>query len=272
VNGHPRADIFDHLADTYDEHFSDRTAGRWLRSMVLGRVMPLLPPAANILEVGCGTGEDAIRFARRGHNVIATDVSSAMLRRSEEKFAALDAESRRRIRTQRLDASKPQESGLQDDGLDLVFSNFGALNCIADTRPLFRFANDRLKPGGHLAIVMMGRFCLWETVGFLLRGDLRRATRRWSGRSEFRAGTTSQAVYYPTVGSIRRSFPSGLALRGTCGIGTLVPGSEFFHWCERWPKFFKRLAGVERRTACGWPMNRLGDHFLIIVQKEQESQ
>ena len=51
----------------------------------------------------------------------------------------------------------------------LVFSNFGALNCIADLRPMFGYALDRLEPGGYLAVTLMGRFCAWETVGFALR-------------------------------------------------------------------------------------------------------
>ena len=106
--------------------------------MVLERVAELLPNAANILEIGCGTGEDAIHFAKLGHTVMATDVSDAMLQRTQLKLADVSPEVRERIQTSTLDAADPESAGLSDArNFDLVFSNFGALNCVADLQPLF---------------------------------------------------------------------------------------------------------------------------------------
>jgi ubiquinone/menaquinone biosynthesis C-methylase UbiE len=71
--------VFDRLAPGYDASFTDRLPARWLRQRVRERVCQHLPEHARILDVGCGTGEDAIWFAERGHDVAATDVSHRML-------------------------------------------------------------------------------------------------------------------------------------------------------------------------------------------------
>ncbi len=268
--GDPQIRVFDELAATYDESFTDRLAGRWLRSMVLERVTVLLPNAANILEIGCGTGEDAIHFANLGHEVMATDVSDAMLRRARLKLAQVSPEVGERVRTATLDAADPELAGLANDrNFDLVFSNFGALNCIADLKPLFCYAEERLNPGGHLAITLMGRFCLWESLGFALRGDFRRATRRWSGRSQLSASGMVQSVWYPTIGAIKRMMPANFLTTGIYGIGALVPCTEFFGLCERRPTFFHRLSRIENAVASWWPISRLSDHFLIVLRKER---
>jgi len=268
--GDPQNNVFDDLAGSYDEQFTSRLSGQWLRSIVLERVTPLLPDRASILDIGCGTGEDAIHFARLGHTVMATDISAAMLQQTRGKLAELAPDVRNRVQTQSFDAADPELSDLKcNDDLDLVFSNFGALNCVADLRPLFDYAEHRLKPGGHLAITLMGPFCFWETLGFALRGDVRRATRRWSGRSQFSASSIVQDVFYPSVGAIKRSMPPGLRPIGTYGIGALVPSSDFFSLCDRWPGLFRRLSIIDNAIAGWWPVSRVSDHFLILMQKER---
>jgi len=262
--------VFDELAGTYDETFTDRLPGLWLRAMVLERVTHLLPNSAKILEVGCGTGEDAIYFAGLGHEVIATDISNGMLQQISLKLAEVSPEVRERIQTSTLDAADPESADLTSDrNLDLVFSNFGALNCVADLGPLFEYAGERLKPGGHLAITLMGRFCLWETLGFALRGDFRRATRRWSGSSQFSASGVVQDIWYPSIGATKRMMPRNLQVIEVYGIGALIPSTNFFGLCERWPSFFRRLSRVDNAVASWWPISRLSDHFLIVLRKER---
>jgi len=228
----------------------------------------LLPPAARLLEIGCGTGKDSLHLAELEHKVVATDISTAMLEQTRPKLQKAPAAIRERVQVEALDAADPNAAGLNfENEFDLVFSNFGALNCMADLRPMFSYALDRLAPGGYLAVTLMGRFCAWETVGFALRGDFKRMSRRWNGVSEWSKGESTQAVWYPTVGAVRRMAGSGFHLAAVYGIGALLPSTEFFGVCERWPGLFRRLARVENAIAGWWPINRLSDHFLIVLRK-----
>ena len=45
-----------------------------------------IPKGGKILEIGCGVGVDANFFAQKGHVVIATDISSQMIRQAQKDY------------------------------------------------------------------------------------------------------------------------------------------------------------------------------------------
>ena len=230
--------------------------------------MVLLPDAGRILEIGCGTGEDALQFAERGFHVVATDNSTAMLQVTRRKLINARETVRDRVQVEMLDASDPGSANLLfEQDFDLVFSNFGALNCVSDLRPMLDYAHNHLKPNGYVAFTIMGRFCAWEILGFAARADLRRVRRRWSGQSEWSVNGLKQDVWFPSVRAIKRIARPKFMPVAVYGIGALLPTSEFFGACERWPTLFRQLVRVERVLAPFWPVNRISDHFLIVLQR-----
>ena len=48
-------------------------------------------PASRLIDLGCGTGLDAVRMARHGHDVTATDWSAAMVERTAQRARAEEA-------------------------------------------------------------------------------------------------------------------------------------------------------------------------------------
>lgn len=49
-------------------------------------VEPKFPRRAYILDLGCGVGRDAVFFAKKGHKVIATDVSEIAIEQDKQHF------------------------------------------------------------------------------------------------------------------------------------------------------------------------------------------
>ncbi|MGH2544698.1 MAG: class I SAM-dependent methyltransferase, partial [Ardenticatenaceae bacterium] len=76
---------FDEAAAAYDTDFTHRQLGRWLREMVWERLDATFQPGDHVLELGCGTGEDAVWLARRGIRVTATDASAGMIEQARRK-------------------------------------------------------------------------------------------------------------------------------------------------------------------------------------------
>ena len=70
---------FDLLAPDYDKTFTNSTIGRILREAVWTEFESCFLPDQHILELGCGTGEDACFLARRGVRVLAVDHSLEMV-------------------------------------------------------------------------------------------------------------------------------------------------------------------------------------------------
>ncbi len=196
------ASPFDNFAADYDNRFSDRLPASWLRTAVYTCVEPFVEGGSPVIELGCGTGEDAIWFAEQGCSVWASDASAAMLERARDKIEKLNVASR--ISLQQIDLIHWQPSDLPADfQARLVFSNFGALNCVRDLRPVFRTAWECLEDGGHLAVSLMGRFCLSESVFFGVRGQFAKASRRWNGESRYRAGGGDYPVWYHSPAALR---------------------------------------------------------------------
>ncbi len=79
---------FDAAATSYDADFTETQLARWLRETVQAHLAAAFGPGDHVLELGCGTGEDAIWLARRGVRVTATDVSQSMLDVAQHKAAA----------------------------------------------------------------------------------------------------------------------------------------------------------------------------------------
>src|SRR4030095_16268947 len=79
-----------------------------------------------ILDINCGTGEDALQLSRLGHDVTATDGSARMVEKAKQKAPLLNEKSIR------FDVCRFDELHMHygHEKFDLIISNFGGLNCI----------------------------------------------------------------------------------------------------------------------------------------------
>lgn len=246
---------FDAAAATYDADFTERRLAVWLRQMVRAHVP--FRAGERVLELGCGTGEDARWLSERGVHVTATDASAEMLALTRAK--ALD------VTVQQLDMNAlPPPGDMQYDG---VFSNFGALNCVEDLPALAAWLAPQVR--GKLVFVVMGRWCPWEIGWHLAHLQPRTAFRRMGAGgipAQVGDGVTVR-VWYPSPHELRRAFAPHFRTVQTVGIGTLLPPSYLDHLVERWPGTFARFAAWDRRFGKSWLMRTFNDHYLMVLAR-----
>ena len=172
---------FDTIAEKYDASFTHSIIGKEQRQIVWGYLEKTLlnHKNLNILELNCGTGEDALWFAKKGHKVLATDISEKMLEIAEQKIITAGLNSI--VQTLQIDIKNIIDFQLKEK-FDLIFSNFGGMNCMSfeEMEKLTSEVKKLLKPGGQLIMVVMPAFCLWETIYFVLKLNFRNAFRRLS--------------------------------------------------------------------------------------------
>ncbi|HWQ13628.1 MAG TPA: class I SAM-dependent methyltransferase, partial [Roseiflexaceae bacterium] len=237
------------------------------------RLAPLFAPGERVLELGCGTGEDALWLARRGVHVTATDASPGMLAAARAKAEAAGVAGM--VDFARLDIADCSEPGsqasifkLQSSSFDGALSNFGALNCLPDRRPLAGLLAQLVRPNGRVALVVMGPLCPWEIGWHLARGRMRDALRRLQpGAPAHVGGGATLRVWYPSPRRLRAELAPHFRHLETVGVGALLPPSYLHRAVERHPALFATLALLERRMGGRFPWTWLNDHYLSIFER-----
>jgi SAM-dependent methyltransferase len=241
------ATAFDTLAPDYDTLWTNTPVGRLQREAVWRHCGHLFRRGETVLDLGCGTGEDALRLERRGVRVVATDSSPEMVRIARER--GVDA------RLLRI-----EDAAATEQVFDGAISNFGAMNCVPRISDLREPLAGMIRQGGYLAICVMGRFCLWETAWYGLRGEFRRAARRWKGEATF----GGFRVFYPRTGEIEKALAPDFILSATAGIGVCVPPSYVRGLS---PGLLNSLGRMDSLAASWAGVRSLSDHRLMIFRR-----
>jgi ubiquinone/menaquinone biosynthesis C-methylase UbiE len=256
---HIAAAAFDRVASSYDELFTQTAIGRAQRKQVWARLFAAFPENSRILELNCGTGEDARFLASYGHSVLACDASSAMIQVAQHRHRGSEASNvqYRVLANEHLHALQP------DQLFDGVLSNFSGLNCVADLTRVARNLADLVKPRGRVLLCFWSRACAAEVSWYLLRGEFKKAVRRFSRQSTARLGGLNMPVYYPSIREIRASFTPWFQLESRRAIGLFVPPSYIDPWIAKHSAILRRLERLDQMCS-HWPVLRdAGDHVLL---------
>jgi len=260
-----KIDVFDPVADSYDRTFTDRPLGLELRQLVWSRLEESFKPGDRILELNCGTGADAIRLASRGVQVVATDSSSAMLARAKSKARAKRLSGS--IDFSQLDLTA-QDSSWPDCEFDGAFSNFGGLNCVPDLRAVAIALARRVKPGGRVIVILMGRSCAWEILWHFFHLKPGIALRRFArAGAEARVGQGTIRVWYPSCAELRRAFAPEFLPKRIQGLGVFLPPSYLWDVMESHPKVYRTLRKLEAGLGSAPLVRGLGDHILTDFER-----
>lgn len=253
---------FDELAGSYDASFTDTPVGRALREMVWTRMEQLFRRGHRVLELGCGTGEDAVRLAERGVRVVATDPSSQMLQVARAKATARRCGTRIEFRCHGMQDLDSFSEGERFDG---VLSNFGAVNCVADLPTLISSLAAQLVPDAPLLFVVMGRLAPWEWLWYLSRGQGRKAWRRLTpGGVDWRG----MKISYPTPAAMERVLAVHFEVTRVAPLGVVLPPSYAAAWLDRSPWMLKVLARFESWAQRSRFLASWSDHFIIEARKK----
>ena len=170
---------FDGLAASYNALWSDAPRGRNQRVCVWREIDELFQTGDQVLDLGCGTGDDALYLAKSGIDVFGIDASPKMV-----EIARLRGVRAEQLAIEDLDRLSGPFSG--------ALSNFGALNCVRALRPVAEQLARLID--GPVAVCLMGRLC-WPEIAHGI-------TRRLPGRAQWRG----IEIYYPTAHQVRAAF------------------------------------------------------------------
>ncbi len=260
---------FDIASSKYDSIFTFSKIGKAQRNRVFTYTYPLLNQAEklSILELNCGTGVDAVLIGNLGHNVIATDISEKMINISKAKKHP------KNVAFQVQDINTLSSNSFEKK-FDLIFSNFGGLNCLSnkELKTFFNEASNLLNPKGKLILVIMPKHCIWERVYFFLKRNLKKAKRRNTSKSIIANvnGVRVETWYYTPKDIVSLSNEL-FTLNKIKPIGLTIPPSYLEKSILTKQPLISIFKGIDS-IVTGSFFAKYADHFLIELTKKQHTE
>ena len=255
---------FDAVAADYDRREADNPIMQLMRARSLATLESTFPQGATLLDVGCGTGTEAIWLEQRGRTVFAVDSSSRMLEVLCSRAAAADL----RVSTQLLRAGDLVKlvDELGEASFDGAYSSFGVLNTEPALDAPLAALSRLVRPGGRIVLSVMNRWCVAEMALLVAGGRAKLAFRRTRSSVQVAVGPNVTEVRYPSWRELRR------ALRPRFRVVTLQ-ALPLLLLPYAWPAFsahphaYKAVSQVDRVLARRRPFAWLGDHLLVVAER-----
>jgi ubiquinone/menaquinone biosynthesis C-methylase UbiE len=258
-------DAFDSVAVDYDGSRGNNALIQDMRDEMWRWLDKTFAPNSRLIDLGCGTGLDAVRMARQGHRITATDWSSQMIARTVERARSESV-------TDRLEAMVVGAHELHrlegEATFDGAYSNLGPLNCVPELADVSNACARLLKPGAALVFTVIGRVCPWEIVHYALRGRWSRVKMRFA-RDVVPVGMNKRTIWtrYYAPREFYRAFERDFRLEHYRGLCVFAPPPYLTGVRARYPRFYDWSWRIDRRAA-GWPLlHSIGDHFLMVMTK-----
>lgn len=253
---------FDKAAKNYDQTFTNSEIGRMQRSLVYNELSQHLASVQNILEINCGTGEDALWLAKQHFNVTATDISSNMIEVAKSKTTL------KNLNFEKCDINSVNVA-FKETRFDMVFSNFGGLNCLSKSE-LDNFLSGipyLLSEKGKLVLVIMPKNTLWEGFYFLAKAQFKNILRRKKESVIAHVDGENLLTYYYNPKDIVNLSGRNFETIAVKPIGFFLPPSYLEGFFKSKKGILRFLNLLERGITNISFLSKYADHYIIILQK-----
>jgi ubiquinone/menaquinone biosynthesis C-methylase UbiE len=256
---------FDAAAPVYDELYEGLRGIRRMRAITSRLYLEYFLPAQRILEINCGTGNDALFLADHGRHVVATDLSSRMI--DEVKKKALRVRGGGTITPRQSSFTEIHE--IPESAFDGAFSNLGGLNCTDQLPVVAAGLASILKPGAFFIATVMSPVCLWETLASICRlrwGRAFRRMRKGGTVANVHGGSVRTFYYWP--GTFQGLFAPYFEPVKTLGLAIVTPPPNSTSAYALAGKAIQLMEYIDDAVAPVPLLNSLGDHYVAVLRRK----
>jgi len=260
---HSVQQAFDSASNAYDKDEAENPTRRIMRAHSIKLLRATFHPGQRILEIGCGTGTEAIALAKSGMKIVATDISPQMIARTRQRVLSRGLQDR--ITMEQLPA---HDIGMLDEeygpkSFDGAYSSFGALNCEPRLNDFVLSLAGLLKPDSSFVCSVMNKFCLFD---FALNSLLFKRTNRLACMCA-PLGTAEVLTSFYSVGEFTKMFVDFFTIRQIRALLTFLPPPYFEKTIHLLKPAPTKISDLDWELGKFYPFNRFGDHFIVIFRK-----
>jgi SAM-dependent methyltransferase len=259
-------EAFNRVAPSMDEVTLRNPINAWMRRVNMEEIRQAFPSGSRLLELGCGTAQDAVELARAGCEILALDLSEAMVDVARKKVRALGLQDKvivvcgRSREAARFARESPWSM------FDGAYANF-SLTYEESLRDVASAVHGLVRPGGTFAFTLPSRVVLSELLLYGLQ--LRFAKMLWRLHvpllKDVRGSILQIRAYVP--GEVRAELRGLFELESLRGIPTFLPPVYLHAQYAALGDAGQALKALDRRFAGRFPWNRLGEHTLYKFRR-----
>ena len=257
---------FDSASEEYDFTISHNFINTWIRKRSIKELFRLVKPDDVLLEIGCGTGAEAIQISKNVRQIIATDISQGMLNLLRQKISAKKLESI--LPVQARAATISSIASLFDGGkVRVAYSFNGALNLEPDIEKFPLDLSKVVDRGGYFVCSVRNILCLSETIAHAAVLQLDKIAPRRKQPTMVSVGGIDIPAFYYSTQFMTRLFGPYFRLKKLVGLPAFLPPAYLNDYCIRFRPVTSLLEKMETVLADRFPFNRLSDQTLFVFQR-----
>ncbi len=260
-------EAFDSASEEYDYTISHNHINSWIRKRSISELVKFTKPSDVLLEIGCGTGTEAIQISKRVTGIVAIDISEKMLHILNKKVLAKRLD--RKIVGIRAKASEISavESALPKGKIRVAYSFNGALNCEPELHKVPEQLSRIMDENGYFICSIRNRFCLPESLSHSLVFQFDKVNTRKNQPTMVSVGGIDIPSYYYSPETFSQFFRPYFRVRKMIGLPAFLPPAYLNDYYLRTGIIRPFLEKLELVLGGRFPFNRLGDQTLFVFQK-----
>ena len=261
------ASAFDSASEEYDFTIRRNFINTWIRKRSLQVLRKLVRPDDLLLEVGCGTGAEAMEVSSWVSGIVATDISIRMTDLVRAKAEARGIGSKVvPVTVSAAEIARVRET-IGDRKLRVAYSFNGALNCEPDLGDFVCQLHLLLEPEGYFVCSVRNTTCASEMISHGLVLQFAKATpRRVQPTMVSVGGVDIPSTYFSPSEFVRRFEPYFHPVE-IIGLPALLPPAYLNDYYMKLRGVFPLLERLEPALSGMAPFNRLGDQTLFVFRQ-----
>lgn len=256
---------FDRFAVRYDDAVEPNPIHAHLRGRSLQWLDEAFGPGMHVLEIGCGTGTEAVHLAVRGVEVTAIDISEEMVRRAERRVR--DANLGGRVHVQQA-TSADVGTLFGPATFDGAYASFGALNCGPELPAIARTLARVLKEEAVFATSVVSRPSALEMGLGVLHLNPAKAFRRLHEPATINLDAEAPLeVHVFSERDLRRAFSPQFRIERLEGWLVTIPPPYLADLWNRFGVLHEPAYRAEELLAPRWPFRGWGEHIHMWARR-----
>lgn len=258
---------FNFISKFYDEIYNNWTTNwmrKFTRQIILYFTSNYQKNEKKCLEIGCGTGYDAIWFLQNNWNIFCTDISPKMCQITSNRIHQYYGTSQKKFQifpwsTQEL---IPQILRI-DQRFNLIYSALGALNCEPNLNQFLYESANLLYDDGLIIVSLMNPYSIWNNIRQLLKlksGIYRQRTHSLS------LGKLKVSAWFYSLSELKSLFSIAYNVELISSFPIILPAPYIFPRVRK-SKFLNMIAKIEPilgKTI----LSNFGDHIVVVAKKK----